>query len=211
MRIVSYLLILFICFSTNINAQLSKPVTDALNTAQKHREDKSYLTYLQDAEQTAIEAKDVYGQGEVYRIIGDYYSSISQDSCILYHHKAFKVFMDNRYKKAGILRLYDIARAYEKKQAYSTALDYATNSIFLYEEAKDTLAAAKMYQYSALMKAELKMYESAKNDIGKAIELYTIKKMTTNIADCWLSMGKVYMLEGKTDSTAIFYKKAKQH
>jgi tetratricopeptide (TPR) repeat protein len=110
------------------------------------------------------------------------------------------------YEKAGLTYL-NIAGIYDENLGKpDSALNYAKESLQIWQEANDSLQQANLYKYIGLLEGKLGHFEKGKAAIQKAMDLYQILEFEQGLHVAKFNLANVYFQEKDFTNSKKLYK-----
>ena len=206
------LVFMLFCPSLSAIAQVNEAqLKTYLAAADKAETEDDYVSAMTSADSFARKANDVAAQAKINQSMGSHYFNIDADESIKYSQKAFRLFTTAGNKKDAALCLQNLAFVYvEKKKDYPEAMKYLKRTVNARMELQDTLSAANMLKYQAMVYGKMHDYKAGKASAAKAIHFFTIKNFTEGVAVSYLDLALVFEEERQYDSAIAYVLKAKE-
>lgn len=196
-KIILFLLTLSACYTAGAQTEAVK----ALISNSRELEYPANLKELLTADSLAVATNDVAGRAFVNSNLALVYFTRDAEKCLasLFKARALFLHVGNRRQANGCLQ--NVGFLYEEqKNNPAEALKYTRQALEKWIELNDTLAAANLYKYEALLQGKLHRFAEAKQNGRKAIELFSAKKFIRGVAVSYFDLAAAYSEEHMPDS-----------
>jgi tetratricopeptide (TPR) repeat protein len=185
-------------------------VQKLLKQADAYKGKKEYAGLLHKADSLA--ADDMATLAMINQKLGSWYFSIDPDKSIYHFQHAVSYHRLTDNKPGTAIGLQNLAFAFDEgKFNIPAAIPYAEQAFGVWKELNDTLQMANMYKYIGLLQGKTSRAALARENIGKAIELYRAKNYEAGVAVSWHNLAVVHQFGRRYDSAFAYIQQAKNY
>lgn len=177
MKILLYIISLFICF-----------IPQSIAAQQKQSTDSAYMVLLWAKANKYIEVNKA-------------------DSAKIYATTAYNYSLTNRFKYGKAHSLFILGKINQQSEQYTIALQNFLQSMYEFENLNDSLSAFKLYYEIGNLYADWELYDKAMEYYSDGLKTAPAATSLTDLAQCNAHMAEAFWGINKLDSAVFYHTK----